>query len=300
MGPITIGYRETLMAASKVTTRIFESDKSGSKGKAGCTATAGPLRESGGENGSLNTIVHEQDGNIIVVDAPSLDKKGRPLNADTVSLSGHLTLKEIQTAYINGALAAVSRGPGYSYPLRNVQVRLTLDPAEHVFGLETTTAALSAAARVATIAAFRNSAAKAQPTLLEPVMHVFISVDDVSLGKVVQDISSARGGHIVSLGDDEAEKAVQDSGTKVDVSRIYAPKDPFETMGSSAGAGELQAVNIQRTVEAKVPLKEMVGYLKHLRSMTGGRGTFVMSVDRFERVTGMREKMLIQELKGVS
>jgi elongation factor G len=302
MGPITIGYRETLMAASKPTTRIFDSDKSGSKGKAGCTVTVCPVDESSSETSSANTVIHEQDGNTIIVDAPSLDKKGRPLDAEAVALSGHLTLKEIQTAYINGALAAVSRGPGYSYPLRNIQVKLTLDPVEHIFGPETTAAALSAAARVATVAAFRDSAAKNQPTLLEPVMHVFISVDDVSLGKIVQDISSARGGHIVSLGDDETEKAVEDATTKVDVSRIYAPRDPFESMTSTAGAGagDLQAVNIQRTVEAKVPLKEMVGYLKHLRSMTGGRGTFVMSVDRFERVTGMREKMLIQELKGLS
>jgi elongation factor G len=36
----------------------------------------------------------------------------------------------------------------------------------------------------------------------------------------------------------------------------------------------------------------MVGYLKHLRSMTGGRGTFVMSVDKFERLYGQREKVL--------
>ena len=102
----------------------------------------------------------------------------------------------------------------------------------------------------------------------------------------------------MSLGDNEAVNADSDKSNTVDMKRVYAPRDPFETSGSSIGTEALPNVNLQRTVTAKVPLKEMVGYLKHLRSMTGGRGTFVMSVDRFERVTGVREKMLVQELRG--
>jgi elongation factor G len=38
--------------------------------------------------------------------------------------------------------------------------------------------------------------------------------------------------------------------------------------------------------------------LKHLRSMTGGRATFVMSVDRFERMSGQREKQVLSQLRG--
>lgn len=301
MGPITIGYRETITTESSAVQKIFDNDRSGTKGRAGCTAMVRPLNEMDDSQGrSSNALVREHDGNAIIVEAPSLDKKGRPLDKDATSLPGHITLSELQAAYINGALAALSRGPSYSYPLRGVLVTLTLDPSNHIFGNDTTPAALASAARLATIAAFRDSVARAKPALLEPVMNVDISVDDASLGKVVQDISSSRGGHIVSLGDDEADKADDDKGHMVDVKRIYAPKDPFETQSSSVGAGELEIVNIQRTVTAKVPLKEMVGYLKHLRSMTGGRGTFVMSIDRFEKVTGQREKMLVSELRGGS
>ena len=42
--------------------------------------------------------------------------------------------------------------------------------------------------------------------MMEPLMEVDITVDEASLGNVVQDISSSRGGHIVSLGDDEMEQ----------------------------------------------------------------------------------------------
>jgi len=121
-------------------------------------------------------------------------------------------------------------------------------------------------------------------------------VDDASMGNVIQDISSSRGGQIVSLGDNEQAEANEEPiSREIDINRVYAPKDPFE-FGTSTNLD--QEVNKQRSVKAKVPLKEMVGYLKHLRSMTGGRGTFTMSVDRFERMTGQREKALVNELRG--
>jgi elongation factor G len=42
----------------------------------------------------------------------------------------------------------------------------------------------------------------------------------------------------------------------------------------------------------------MVGYLKHLRSLTAGRGTFTMVVDRFERMNAQRQRVVLSELRG--
>lgn len=298
MGKIAIGYRETLMQASSAVTKIFDASSRGDvKGKAGCTVVVKPLQDELAENETDNALRSEQDGNVVVVVAPSLDQKGRPLSDDTASLPGHLTLREVQGALTNGALAALARGPTFSYPTRGVQAVLTLDPAQHIFGNDTSYASLTAAARLAVVAALKQVGANHGTALMEPVMNVDISVDDASLGSVVQDISSSRGGQIISLGDnEEAEATEAPTGPEVDVKRIYAPKDPFEF--GTAGSGMDQQINKPRTVKAKVPLKEMVGYLKHLRSMTGGRGTFTMMVDRFERVTGQREKSLITELQG--
>ncbi|KIX09521.1 uncharacterized protein Z518_00601 [Rhinocladiella mackenziei CBS 650.93] len=300
MGRIAIGYRESLPQASNPMTKMLDGDRPATKGKGGCTVVAEPLQDdidiSASEVGDV--FRYEQDGNLVIVEAPTLDKRGRPLDADQVSLPAHLTLTEIQSAYLNGALAALSRGPSYSYPMRDTKVTLTLRPEEHIFGSETTYASLTAAARLATIAAFKDATKDTPCSLMEPVMNVDINVDEASLGSVIQDISSSRGGHIVSLGDHGEEQADVENGAKrIDVRKIYAPKDPFESTVSLSGE-EHQQLNFQRTVKAKVPLKEMVGYLKHLRSMTGGRGTFVMSVDRFEKVTGQREKALVAELRG--
>ena len=53
------------------------------------------------------------------------------------------------------------------------------------------------------------------------------------------------------------------------------------------------------TLVARVPLKEMVGYSKTLRSLTQGRGTFVMSLEGFERMTEERASVVRKELTGL-
>jgi elongation factor G len=306
MGQIEIGYRETILSASEVMTKIFDRETAGQKGKAGCAATVEPF-SSDPRNPSLEHISdpniweQERDGNLITVLTPTLDEEGNALSPEHPELSPHLSLPEIRTAYLNGALAALSRGPGRSYQVRNVHVTLTLNPTEHIFGTETTISALSSAARFATIAAMKNAAATGGTSLMEPVMDVTISVDESSLGPVVHDVSSSRGGHVYSLDDEDTlSQGPGDAEDKlvIDLKKVYAPPDPFGPSGVTQDEAFAEKVNRPRTIKAKVPLKEMVGYLKHLRSITGGRGTFVMSVDRFEKMSGQREKALLAELDG--
>ena len=207
----------------------------------------------------------------------------------------------MQTAFANGALAALARGPKFRYPVRNVQVTLTLDPAQHLFGTDTSVSSLTSAARIATVAALKQASADHGSVLMEPVMDVTISVDESSLGTVVHDIASSRGGHVIALDDEDTlSQGPGDLEEKpiIDVNKIYAPPDPFGPTGVVQDRETLERTNRPKTIRAKVPLKEMVGYLKHLRSMTAGRGTFVMSVDRFERMSGQREKVLLTEMRG--
>ena len=131
-------------------------------------------------------------------------------------------------------------------------------------------------------------------------MTVAIAVDETSLGSVVHDISSARGGNVLSLDASDAESLTplaNANGPVVDVNRIYAPPDPFHSSAGTAVSGN-QGRSGMRTVTARVPLKEMVGYLKHLRSLTGGRGTFTMAVDRFERMGSQRMKEVVKMMRG--
>jgi elongation factor G len=133
-------------------------------------------------------------------------------------------------------------------------------------------------------------------------MNVTISVGEGDLGGVVHDLSSARGGQILSLdGNQDSPSSVSaefwgDEQVKVDPKKIYAPPDPFST--GDAGVSSIGGQHRDRQVIARVPLREMVGYLRHLRSLTGGRGTFVMQVDRFEKVSGQRLNGILKEIRG--
>jgi elongation factor G len=183
-------------------------------------------------------------------------------------------------------VAALARGPRRGFPLHASHVTLVFDPSKDLFGSDTTPAALSSAARLAVQAALKEAFESSNIALMEPVMNVVISCDESSLGAIVHDLSSSRGGHVLSLEDGSGGGATGDDGPAIDIKRIYAPPDPFASSSSTDSVGPGQ----QRHVSARVPLKEMVGYLKHLRSLTGGRGTFIMSVDKFERLSGPREK----------
>lgn len=310
MGRIEIGYRECPLAASGPVTQIFDKEIAGRKGKAGCTATVEPFDpdSSPAVDESSALSVEISDGNQIVILAPGLDveisKRGVE---ESPLLPATLDVPTLRSALHNGCLAALARGPQFTFPLHNTRVILTFDPAAHLFGNETTPSALSAAARLATSSALRtlvSSGPASATALMEPVMNVVITVDEASLGAVVHDISSSRGGHIVSL-DEEIPLPATDLVASpeptedlppIDPAKVYAPPDPFQS--ASLGVDLPASTNRPRTITAKVPLKEMVGYLKHLRSLSAGRGTFVMSVDRFEKMSAPRQKAVLSDLRG--
>ena len=305
MGKIEIGYRESIKGDSAPVTKIFDHESSGKRGKAGCEVTAGQIEEDNAKDLDLskddNFHQVEQDGNRITVLVPTLNSKGRAKSTDDPGLGPNLTLSDVQTAYVNGALAGLARGPKYRYPVRNVHVTLTLEPAQHLFGTDSSVSSLTSAARFATIAALKQAGTDHGSVLMEPVMDVTISVDEASLGIVVHDISASRGGHIIALDDEDTLSQGPgdlDEKPSIDVNKIYVPPDPFGPTGVVQDQNTLERTNRPKTIRAKVPLKEMVGYLKHLRSMTAGRGTFVMSVDRFERMGVQREKALLSEIRG--
>ena len=302
MGNIEISYREAVLAEAGPEHALFDREIAGRKGKAGCSASVAPFIGDQAEGALWSGFSVSQDGNLITVSILE------DTNADgsVPPLPPHLSPNLIHTALANGALAALARGPHHSFPLHSARVSISLDPSTDLFSTDTTVASLSSAARVATQAALRKSAATTPTVLMEPVMNVIISVDEPSLGAVVHDLSSARGGHIVSLDDEDIITATNPGSSRVNVEvidprRVYAPPDPFEIVGTDGTRdGEVMAMGSrQRNVTARVPLKEMVGYLRHLRSLTGGRGTFVMSVDCFERMGGQREKALLKEMRGM-
>ena len=300
IGKIEIAYRESILAASPPETFIFDREAAGRQGKAGCVSAVQPLNECTDTSEEVDEYHHSatQDGNRVTI---SISKNDSTDVDSSPSIPSHLTPLIIHNALQSGALAALSRGINHGFPLTNTYISLTLDPKAHLFGTDTTPSALSSAARLATKAALVKAALRSGSALMELVMNVTISVDEASFGAVMHDISSARGGQIVAIDEGHASSSSSSADTPlIDVSKVYAPPDAFEsTFSVEDEVKEIAGTsNRQRTIVARVPLEQMVGYLKHLRSLSAGRGTFVMSADRFERVVGQREKELLKKLRG--
>ncbi|KAI9825100.1 MAG: Ribosome-releasing factor 2, mitochondrial [Thelocarpon impressellum] len=300
MSRVEIGYRETLLEGAGPEHVVFDKEVAGKRGYAGCEASVMPLVD---VDLVPETIAHTaaKDGNRITVNLRL--PEGPESSTLTPHFPPHLPQSVVFSALVDGAAAALSRGPTHFYPMHSVGVSIKLDPLHDIHGTQTTPAALASATRLATRAALALAAGKPSGTaLMEPVMTARISVDEASLGAVVHDLSAARGGHVLSLSTSSPGSSSEADGevsrARIPPDRIYAPPDPFGPRGEASPTTSAANVPQQRSIVARVPLREMVGYLKHLRSLTGGRGTFVMNVDRFDRVGRQREKALLAELRG--
>jgi elongation factor G len=280
MGNIEIGYRECVLSNTSPHYFLYDREVAGKRGKAGCEAVLAPTNDGSSSSDSVH-----HDGNIITVSIKTASDQNPE---ESTTLPPNLPMSAIRAALINGASAALAGGPRKGFPLHSCHAKLTFSAYNDLFGADTTPSALASAARMAVRGAIKEALGSGAIGLMEPVMNVVISCDESSLGAVVHDLSSARGGHILSLSNDTDTAESETESQVIDIERVYAPPDPYASSSSipNAYAGPGQ----QRHITARVPLKEMVGYLRHLRSLTGGRGTFIMSVDRFERLSGQREK----------
>jgi elongation factor G len=111
--------------------------------------------------------------------------------------------------------------------------------------------------KIAGSMAFKAAAEKSGVVLLEPVMKVEVRIPDQYTGDIMGDLSTKRG-------------------------RVHGMNP--EGDGST-------------TIEAEVPMSEMVRYATDLRSMTQGRGSFKMHFDHYEEVPGNVAQKVIEEAK---
>jgi elongation factor G len=306
IGDIEIGYREAVTTKSSPFTSNMDSDIGGKHIRANSLATVEPknLTLSGPASGAPNIIqFHLSDNNLLSVHYPDQNILTKDPSEAIEGFPDHLSNDSVVAAVRSGVDAALARGQKYHFPIHSTHVQIHLKPEEQLF-MDTSTAAIALATRQAVQGAIRASYTSMEPALLEPVMLATIHVKEHDIGVVVHDLTSARGAQILSLSEDDAADATKaqnmvehTSHLNWDLKRVYTPPDPFSSQ--SAIDSLKSADGRMRQISALVPLKEMVGYLKHLRSMTGGRGTFIMQFHRFEPVRGQRLKRAVTELRGV-
>ncbi|KAH5762850.1 hypothetical protein HBI16_174720 [Parastagonospora nodorum] len=304
IGKIEIGYREAITTAAPSYTHNLDKPIAGKTAKATIVASTEPIDESAiipgiqeqveieDEDGTFETTYKLPDNNTLHISHPKLSRHDSA--SHKANIPPHLSLPGILHSIQAGASAALARGPFNGFPVANTRIHIDLDAQTHLFS-ETSLTAISMATRAAVNQNLRTACAAAPAALLEPVMMVTVYVNESSLGAVVQDLSSSRGGQVLSLDSaDSASTSGADDKLIIDPNLIYTPPDPF-----ASGTGDMGSslADSQRQIVARVPLKEMVGYLNHLRALTGGRGTFVMGVDGFEKMGSQRQKEVLDSMR---
>lgn len=272
-GQIEVDYKECLIQPTKSHYVSFDRPVAGKPGKAACTVSLEPIELDIRANKSGSSV--EMAGNIYTIEIP-----------ESASLAdGLLDLEDAHHQLLNGAIAGMARGPRRASPVHSCHARITLDTSEGA--LESPSGGhLSSAARHGVQAALREAFDDQVIGLLEPVMLVHISCPEATAGIVQHDITAGAGGLVMEIMDRSAESS---SDEMIDVSRIYAPPDPYDSVTSLR---EKQSTDRVVEIVAKVPYKEMLSYDDHLRSKTAGRHSMTMSFDSWARVTGHREKDL--------
>jgi elongation factor G len=302
IGKIEIGYREAITTSTSLFTYNLDKPIAGKAAKATIVASVEPVEENiivfgvqdpvEIEDGPFETTYKLPDNNTLNITHPNLSRHDSASHKNHVP--PHLSLPGILNSIQAGASAALARGPFNGFPVANTRLSINLDAQTHLFP-ETSPTAISMATRAAINHNLRTACDTAPAALMEPVMMVTVYVNESSLGAVVQDLSSARGGQVLSLdGADSSSSSSDTEVLRIDPNLIYTPPDPFASGTDNMGSGLSDS---QRQIVARVPLKEMVGYLNQLRALTGGRGTFVMSVDGFEKMGSQRQKEVLDSMR---
>lgn len=272
-GPIEVDYKECVTSPVEVGNTVFDRPVANKPGRVACDITVEPLEAEHRE--TLHDTAFERDGNLfnIIVE----QTEGAPeLSFD---------VEEAQHQLLNGAIAGMARGPRRASPVHGCLVTITLDTNDGA--IETPTGGhFSSLARTAVQSALRDAFDKHQIGVLEPIMLAHITCPETAAGTVQHDITAGAGGQILEVNDRSADSTADDM---IDVTKIYAPPDPYDSVTSLRGKK-----STARVVEivAKVPYKEMLDYDDHLRSKTAGRHSMTMAFDSFAKVVGHREKGL--------
>ncbi|KAF3187608.1 Ribosome-releasing factor 2, mitochondrial [Orbilia oligospora] len=307
MGHIRIGYREVVSGSATVH-EIYEREILGKKSYAGVTAHVEAISNYEGAvfEEPLGILAKSTiGGNEILITVATTQELEDP----TLKIPGWMDPEVLVDNLTNGAMAALSRGP-QNFELHSTRVILTLQPSDFRNSSESTPNAFMVAARMGVEKAVRECGTG----MMEPFMNVVVSCEEGDVGNVVADITSGAGGGSVLSLDDEADGGHAPTSTHtggtydtsssssslsisseggerkeveyIDVSKVYAPPQSYRSTGLE-NFDEGAHVRT-KLVRCRVPLAKMMGYVKHLKSMTKGRGTFVMSMDRFERMSDVR------------
>ena len=150
-----------------------------------------------------------------------------------------------------GIQEAVQKGPLAGYPMVGLKAVL-YDGSYHPVDSN------EMAFKLAAILAYKEAMPKANPTLLEPIGSLAVTIPDSYMGDVIGDLNKRRG-RVMGMNPDNKGNTI---------------------------------------VEAEVPMAEMSTYAIDLRAMTQARGSFTLTFERYEEVPKQNQAKIIADAKN--
>jgi elongation factor G len=149
-----------------------------------------------------------------------------------------------------GVREMIDQGPLGGYPVQDLKV-VVYDGKHHP--VDSKEIAFKTAGKFA----FKDAYLKARPALLEPIVHVEVTVPQATVGSITGDLAAKRG--------------------RIQSTEILP-------------GGMAQ-------VSAQVPLSEVMRYQTQLKSVTGGQGSFVMELSHYDPVPPQIQQQIANQYK---
>lgn len=230
-------------------------------------------------------VVLDQDNNIVIFPPDCINPDMLTAIEERRWKSEHL-MDDLYHAILQGCKAGLQiGGPVLGLPLHSTVVIVK----SWKFPVELNTHGpvdLSSASRRA-VGGFVTENAKLFG-LLEPLMETRVYVDSNTVGEVSHDLSQRCQAVITSVEDESTQNVDALAWASEEAEKMYLPPD----YTLSSGDSRLDLKN-RKTVVAETPLREMLGYLSRLRSITQGSGSFDMTFIRMARVNPTRMSAII-------
>ena len=211
------------------------------------------------------------DGNLV------LSPKGRPIPPGELHSDANDPLAQIA----KGLLSTLSSSPNTTLALSRIRIQIQ----DIEFPKEAHPSVLAGASAAIFLNVVR---AAVHGDLMEPYIRMKISVDEGSVGRIVEDLGE-HGGEVLDL-----DAAVAEEGEPFEDDATYIP--PQWLSPSTGKAAKSTSAKMRRTILAIAPLSQMLDYSTRLRALSGGHGLFQMANDGFRTVSSQRTVEILKEI----
>lgn len=287
---VAVSYKETLAKPQNKTVEMTASDNEYVSVSIQLDSFEGPAESSdyADEDGAVIT----GENNIIILEPTATPDEMHKAVKERRWKCEH-SLEDLQQTVVQGCATALQiGGPIFGLPLHSMVVRIK----KWTFPFDDKAASpsllLDISRRVISnhIRNVYNQDANLF-TVLEPMMVTKVYVGSDVLGEVVNDLTQRCQAVITSI-DDAADDDLDAASWAADqAERTYLPPDYTMRTGSA----HVNDIKNSKIVIAETPLREMIGYLSKLRSITQGRGTFDMTFAGMRRTMKSRMATIANE-----